>query len=107
MGVWLMGTVSMAIIATENFYTIYRLLDALPNAKLAADVEKLGHDEVFNLLMYLSSELNRLYFQFWNLAQLAIGILTLWLVVKVPETDKPKWAIVAMLGIVLFLTVLI
>jgi hypothetical protein len=33
--------------------------------------------------------------------------VALWLVVKVPESDKAKWGIVAMLGIVLFLTVLI
>jgi hypothetical protein len=104
MGLWLMGTVAMAIVATQNFYTIDRLLKAQPNATLTADVEKLGHDETRNLLRYLSSELNRLFFQYWNFAQLAIGILALWLIVKVPQAGKPKWAIVAMLGIVLFLT---
>ena len=36
-----------------------------------------------------------------------IGILALWLVVKIPGSNKAKWEIVAMLGIVLFLTVLI
>jgi len=107
MGLWLMGTITMAIVATENFYTIYRLLDAKPHAKFVADVEKLGHDEAHDFLFYLSSELNRLYFQYWNLAQLAIGILCLWLVVKLPAADKPKWMIVAMLGIVLFLTAII
>jgi hypothetical protein len=107
MGVWLMGTALMAVVATQNFYTVYRLLDARSNATFAAHIDKIGRDDVFNLLYYLSSELNRLYFQAWNFIQLAIGILTLWLVVKVPESTKPKWAIVAMLAIILFLTVLI
>ena len=107
MGLWLMGTVAMAVIATQNFWTVNRLLHAQPNPKFAADVEKLGYDEAHNLLYYLSSELNRLYFQYWNLAQLAIGILGLWLVVKIPDAYKAKWGIVAMLGIVLFLTALI
>src|SRR5262245_24820475 len=107
MGLWLMGTVATAVVAAENFYTIDRLLHAQPNARFAADVSKLGHDEARDLLRYLSSELNRLYFQYWNLAQLPIGILALWLVGKGPEAAKPKWGIVAMLGIVLFLTALI
>ena len=59
------------------------------------------------MLRYLSSELNRLYFQYWNLAQLPIGVLSLWLVGKGGHATKPKWGIVAMLGIVLFLTALI
>jgi hypothetical protein len=107
MGLWLMGTVATAIVATQNFFTIDRLLKTQPNPKFAADAEKLGPAQTRDLLRYLSSELNRLYFQYWNLAQLAIGILALWLVVKVPEANKAKWGIVAMLGIVLFLTVLI
>src|SRR5262247_4592490 len=106
MGLWLMGTVAMAIVATQNFFTIDRLLRAQPNAKFSLDMEKLGHDEARSLLYYFSSELNRLYFQYWNLAQLAIGILALWLVVKRPDANKAKWGIVAMLAIVLFLTVL-
>ena len=35
----------MAIVATENFYTIDRLLQAQPNAKFVKDVAMLGHDE--------------------------------------------------------------
>ena len=107
MGVWLMGTVVMALVAAENFWSVNRLLDAQANPKFATDIEKFGRGETHDLLYYYSSELNRLYFQYWNLAQLAIGILTLWLVVKVSDAEKPKWTIVAMLGIVMFLTVLI
>ena len=107
LAVWLTGTVAMAVVATENFYTIDRLLEARPNPVFAEYIDKFGHDATRELLRYLSSELNRLYFQYWNLAQLAVGILALWLVVKLPGADKPKWWIVWMLAVVLFLTVLV
>jgi hypothetical protein len=105
--VWLTGIVAMAIVATENFYRIDPLIDAQRNAKFAADIEKLGRDGVHDIMYYYSSELNRLYFQVWNLAQLPLGILTLWLIVKIPGAQRAKWEVVAMLAIVLFLTVLI
>jgi hypothetical protein len=107
MGLWLMGTVCVGIVAAENFYTIDRLLKAEPNHAFALDIEKLGHDQTREVLRYLSSELNRLYFQYWNVAQLGLGILTLWLVGKLVWAHKAKWGIVAMLGIVLFLTAVI
>jgi hypothetical protein len=107
LAVWLMGIVVMAVVATQNFFTIDRLMAAPANPVFAADIEKLGHDGTRALLYYYSSELNRLYFQYWNLAQLPIGILALWLVVKLPGSTHAKHQIVAMLGIVLFLTVLI
>src|SRR5213592_4539900 len=88
--VWLAGTFTVAVVATENFFTIDRLLEAKPNPAFAADVEKLGHDATRELLRYLSSELNRLYFQYWNLAQLAIGILALWLAGKLPDAPRAK-----------------
>jgi len=107
MGVWLTGTVFTAVVATQNFYTIDRLLDVQPNPAFRAAVEKFGRDSMREVLRYLSSELNRLYFQYWNLAQLGVGILALWLVVKVPDASRAKWTIVAMLATVLFMTVLI
>jgi hypothetical protein len=107
MAVWLTGTVAMAIVATENFYRIEPLLEAHPNSAFTADIEKLGRAGVHDIMYYYSSELNRLYFQWWNLAQLAIGVLTLWLIVKIPGAERTKWEVVAMLGIVLFLTVLV
>ena len=107
MAVWLTGTIAMAVVATENFYTIDRLLDARPNPGFSADIDKLGANATREVLRYLASELNRLYFQLWNIVQLAVGILALWLVVKIPGANKTKWWIVWMLAIVLFLTVVI
>jgi hypothetical protein len=53
-------------------------------------------------LRYLSAELNRLYFQYWNVTQMVVGILALWLVTKIRGVHRAKWCIVGMLGISLF-----
>ncbi len=80
MGGWIAGTLCMAVVATENFHSIDRLLAARVNPRFAAVVDRLGQPEARDLLRYLSSELNRLYFQLWNWTQLAFGALSLWLV---------------------------
>jgi len=107
MAVWLTGTVAMAIVATENFYRIDHIIGAQSNPVFASYIEKIGRDAIHDVMYYYSSELNRLYFQFWNVIQLVVGVLTLWLVVKVPGSRRAKWEVVAMLGIALFLTILI
>jgi hypothetical protein len=108
MAVWLAGTIFLAIVATQNFYTIDRLLTESPNGvfRHAADAMT-STPTVRELLRYLSSELNRLYFQYWNLAQLPLGILTLWLVTKLPNSKHATWEIAAMLVIVLFLMLVV
>jgi hypothetical protein len=97
MGAWIMGTICMSIVATENFYTIDRLLALRANTAFAAAVDQLGSAPARDLLRYLSSELNRLYFQLWNWTQLALGLLALWLLAR---RDRAWWGVVAMLGIV-------
>ena len=74
MGAWLMGTICMSIVATETFYTIDRLLAARANSAFAAAVDLLGSAQGRDLLRYLSSELNRSYFQIWNWTQLVLGL---------------------------------
>jgi hypothetical protein len=68
------------VVATENFYTIDRLIADSPSGGFASAVQQLGNPQARDLLRYLSSELNRLYFQVWNVTQLALGVLVLWLV---------------------------
>lgn len=104
---WLAGTIWMAAIATQNFYTIDRLLDAQPNPVFYDVVQRIGRSEARELMRYLSSELNRLFFQVWGLIQIGVGILTLWLVVPLEKSSKAKWMIVAMLSITLLFAVLI
>ena len=78
MGAWLMGSVCMSVVATENFYTVDRLLAGSSSAAFSSMVHSLGQAAARELLRYLSSELNRLYFQMWNVAQIALGIAALW-----------------------------
>jgi len=103
LGAWIAGSICTSVVATENFYTIDRLLALRANAAFVAAVERLGAVEARDLLRYLSSELNRLYFQLWNSAQLVLGALALWLIAG--STKTVKWGIAAMLAIVVLMLV--
>jgi hypothetical protein len=105
MAAWVAGTVFISVVATQNFYTIDRLLTGSPNGIFRDAVTTMQQPTAREFLRYLSSELNRLYFQYWNLAQLAVGLVALMLVSKLPDRKRAMWGIVAMLGVVLFLMV--
>jgi hypothetical protein len=103
MGAWLMGSICTSIVATENFYTVDRLLAGSSGAAFTAMVRKLGQPAARELLRYLSSELNRLYFQMWNVAQLVLGAGVLWLLAGSRRQDPAYRVIVAMLAIVVLM----
>jgi len=107
MAVWLCGNVFMMVVATQNFFTIDRLIAESPNEVFNSTVSTMENPSAREMLRYLSSELNRLYFQYWNLAQLPLGIVALWLVTGLPESKYATWEIVSMLLVVLFLMVFI
>jgi hypothetical protein len=100
MGAWTMGSISISIVATENFYTIDRLLVSSTKADFHAAVQTLGQTPARDVLRYLSSELNRLYFQMWNIAQLGLGAAALWAVGRAPRI---RLGILTMLGIVVLM----
>jgi hypothetical protein len=102
-GVWLMGSICMSVVATENFYTVDRLLAAPSTGPFAAMVQKLGQPAARELLRYLASELNRLYFQMWNVAQIGLGVLVLWFLAGSNEQKPARKGIVAMLAIVVLM----
>src|SRR2546422_9027546 len=87
MGAWLAGSICSSVVATENFYTIDRLLAGSSNAAFSHAVRQLGQPQARDLLRYLSSELNRLYFQIWNWSQLVLGVLVLWLLAGSTQQD--------------------
>jgi hypothetical protein len=87
MGMWLMGSIATSVVATENFYTVDRILTASTNVQFHKDVQALGHPQTRELLRYLSSELNRLYFRIWNVAQIVLGVLVLWLIAGSTKQD--------------------
>jgi hypothetical protein len=108
LGAWLMGSIAMSVVATENFYTVDRLLAASSNGRFSSMVQTLGPAASRELLRYLSSELNRLYFQMWNVAQLALGGLALWLVFtgrRIGSSELAVKGIVAMLAVVVLMLV--
>jgi hypothetical protein len=76
LGVWLTGTILLAFVATQNFATVDRIL-AQPTPQAATQLSALPHDTMRPLLRHLSSELNRLYFFAWGVAQVAFGLLLL------------------------------
>jgi len=109
MGAWLAGSICVSVVATQNFYTIDRLLAERSSPAFTAVVDRLGAPQARELLRYLSSELNRLYFQLWNGAQLVLGALALWLVTDSRHRDaanrRVQSGIVVMLAIVVFMLV--
>jgi len=98
MGAWLMGTIAVATVAAENFYTIDRLLAARSNPAFAQLVDRLGAAEARELLRYLSSELNRLYFQIWDYTQIAIGVAVV-LLLRNTAPVRARYGAAAMLAI--------
>ena len=100
-GAWLMGSVCMSLVATQNFYTIDRLIAERGNPAFASAIDRLGSPLGRDLLRYLSSELNRFYFQIWNVTQCLFGGLALWLVAH----RGARRAVVAMLAIVVLMVV--
>ena len=100
MGAWIAGTVMVAVVAAENFYTVDRLLARSTNSVFASEIARVGDAEARDLLRYLSSELNRHYFRLWNVAQLTIGFLVLWLIARGPSTARARWGVLGMLALV-------
>ncbi len=94
LGAWLTGTICVSVVATQNFYTVDRLLADRANPAFNATADRLGQPRTRDVLRFLSSELNRLYFRLWNATQLAVGALTLWLVWD--RRQGSRWLIAAM-----------
>ncbi|MCU0226505.1 MAG: hypothetical protein MUF01_02595 [Bryobacterales bacterium] len=73
-GAWLLGSVCMFFVATQNFRGVERLLD-MPTSAATQRIDVLGHDEARLLLRYQVSELNRFFFSAWERVQLVLGAL--------------------------------
>jgi hypothetical protein len=105
MGAWVAGSLFVSVIAAENFYTIDRLLSAPANHTFQAMTDQLGRPAARDLLRYLSSELNRLYFQLWNIAQVVIAAAVFVLLRRVPRATRIRRAAMAMLAVVVLMLV--
>jgi hypothetical protein len=94
LGVWLTGTICVSVVATQNFYTVDRLLAKRATPVFNTIVDREGQSRTRDLLRYLSSELNRLYFQLWNGTQVILGWLVVWLVAG--QRRPIRWLVGAM-----------
>jgi hypothetical protein len=74
LGAWLTGTILLAFVATQNFATVDRIL-AHPTPQAVTPLSALSPEVRRPLLRHLSSELNRLYFFAWGVAQIAFGVV--------------------------------
>ena len=105
MGAWITGSVIVSVVATQNFYTIDRLLADSPSSPFHDAVGRLGEPQARDLLRYLSSELNRLYFQLWNGAQVLIGLLVIWLLAGNQAMRRVRLVVLSMLAVVVLMIV--
>ncbi len=94
LGAWLMGSVIMITVATKNFRVVDELLQGSENASFRLLIQQWGPAPTRELLRYLSSELNREYFQLWNVAQAALGALAFWLIKGEPAQRQARALIV-------------
>lgn len=89
-----MGSLMMFVIAPTNFRLIDELLASSSNASFRGIVERAGATSAREILRYLASELNRTFFFRWNVAQVLLGLLALWLLPRSPR-DRAWWLTLA------------
>lgn len=104
--VWMAGGIFTMLVATQNFHTIDRLLETKPNPAFSDLVESIGETKVRKLLRYLSSELNRLYFQVWGICQLVLGLVLVWLVHE-SQFRRIRYGVLAILTVTVVLALAI
>jgi hypothetical protein len=110
MGAWMMGSIVVAFVATQNFRTVDRVLSAPAEADLWRKLDgKISREDARMILRHLASEMNRFYFRAWEGAQLLLGGLVLILLIRSDRSDVLTGSlVVALLVIVgvfiLFLT---
>lgn len=106
LGVWLAGTLLLGGVASENFFMIDRLL-AHSHASLQKDVAALPAGEARAMLRYVSSELNRFYFQVWGWFELGLAVIVVWLAIPGLKQSRFKVGFSSMLALVAVMTLYI
>ena len=75
-GIWLGGILLMALVATQSFRTVDRiLLDPSPGA--APELKTMGHETARMLLRWEAGEQNRRMFELWETGQVAMAMSVL------------------------------
>ena len=84
LGSWMLGTVLLGAVASENFFMIDRLLESSSRShpSFQKDAAQLPPGEARLMLRYVSSELNRFYFNVWGWLELGLASLAVLLAVR-------------------------
>lgn len=88
LGAWMLGTVLLGAVASENFFMIDRLIDSSGDSSSRShpsfqrDAAQLPPGEARIMLRYVSSELNRFYFNVWGWFELGLASLAVLLAVR-------------------------
>jgi hypothetical protein len=73
LGIWIGGSLFMALVAVQNFRSVDRLL-ASPAPNLSAQIDKMGGAAAARTVFrHQASEQNRWFFNLWERVQLGIG----------------------------------
>jgi hypothetical protein len=104
LGAWLAGSLIMFFVATQNFRTVDRILGS-PGVEAAGPLSAVPAGVLRPLLRHLSSELNRLYFFSWGIAQMVLGLAVLALVFRDrTQVILAASMLVLVVGLALFVT---
>jgi len=101
LGAWLLGTLFMIFVATQNFETVDRVLKNPPPEAYRL-ILALGNDNARQFLRYTAGEENRFFFENWELAQIVLGVLLTGLLVFGVESRLLAGFSVAMLILTVF-----
>lgn len=106
LGGWIVGTLLIAFVATQNFHTVDRLLSA-PTPEFSNAIAPLGHDQARVVLRYLVAELNRLYFSAWGLTQLVFGTAVIVTVIGLRPLNRSMITVAATIFIIVIVSLLL
>ena len=87
LGIWLSGSLFMMGVAIQNLNGVDELLKS-PDPAANQYIKVLGTDSARTLLLHQVSELNRFYYQNWEVAQLCIGIVVALTLLFATNGDK-------------------
>ena len=109
LGAWLLGTVLLGGVASENFFMIDRLMDSPSRShpSFQKDAAQLPPGEARVMLRYVSSELNRFYFNVWGWFELGLASLAVLLAVRGSMQTKFTIGLGVILGLVAVMTIYI
>ena len=101
LGAWLAGSLYMAFVATQNFRRAEEVLSA-PPPEIGKVIQTAGPENSRLLLRHLVGEQNRFYFNSWELAQFALGLLLCGVLFIEPNNRKLVGFAAAMLALTAF-----